>query len=269
MFDERTTPIAVPGANRRPSLRVTVLIALSIVLCLIGYLVFQATAESRSAPERRVATVVVDRDSGAHVVGDGGGERFRMASVVKLLIALDMVTGGARGKADPAPLHRMLSTSDDAIANTLWSRNGGPAIVTRTAAAIGLKNTSPPAEAGRWGDTLSTADDVVAIYRYVLKLPKAKRDRLLKPLRQASKIAADGFDQHFGIPSAFHDRPWAVKQGWAAGHGAVDVHTTGLVGEGDRYIVVILSSFPEGTNLAVATATATSTAVSLVPRLEK
>ncbi|WP_414940248.1 hypothetical protein [Amycolatopsis sp. cmx-11-51] len=36
------------------------------------------------------------------------------------------------------------------------------------------------------------------------------RGLFLKPLREASKTGADGFDQHFGIPSAFHDRPWAV-----------------------------------------------------------
>lgn len=236
---------------------------------VLGFAIFQNTAESRSAPEKQAATVVLDRTSGKQEVSDRGGEQFRTASVVKLLIALDVVTKGALKKADETQIRQMLSKSDDAIANTLWSRNGGPAIITRTAAAIGLKNTVPPSDAGRWGDTLSTADDIVAISQHVLKLPKAKRDQILKPLREAGKTAADGFDQHFGIPSAFHDRPWAVKQGWAAGRGAVDVHTTGLVGKNDRYIVVILSSFAAGTDLAVATAAVTSTAASLAPRLVK
>lgn len=268
MFDERTTPITVPGANRRLRLRVAVLIAFLVVTGILGYVIFRANAASRPAQGKRVATVVFDRTAGKQVIGDRGTERFRTASVVKLFIALDAITHSPR-KSDEAQISRMLSKSDDAIANTLWSRNGASAIVTRTVAAAGLKNTVPPADAGRWGDTLSTADDVVATYRHILKLPKAKRNLILKPLREASRTAADGFDQHFGIPSAFHDRPWAVKQGWAAGRGAVDAHTTGLVGESDRYIVVILSSFTEGTDLSVATAAATSAAASLVPRLEK
>ncbi|MBB5850661.1 serine hydrolase [Amycolatopsis umgeniensis] len=269
MFDdERTRPIAVPGANRRLRLRVTVLIAFLVVTGILGYVIFQANAESRPAPERRAATVVFDRTSGDQVIDDAGSERFRTASVVKLFIALDAVTHKP-SKADEVQLYRMLAKSDDAIANTLWARNGGPAIVTRTVAAAGLKNTSAPADPGRWGDTLSTADDIALVYRHILKLPKAKRNALIKPLREAPRRAADGFDQHFGIPSAFQDRPWAVKQGWASGRGAVDAHTTGLVGAGDRYVVVILSSFAEGTDLGAATAMTTSTAVSLALRLEK
>ncbi|MFD5247831.1 serine hydrolase [Amycolatopsis sp. NPDC058340] len=268
MFDQRTRPIAVPGANRRPRLRLTILIAILVVVAILGYVIFQSVAESRPAPERRDATVVFDRTSGEQVIEDRGSERFRTASVVKLFIALDAVIRKA-SKADEAQLHRMLAKSDDAVANTLWTRNGGPAIVTRTVAAAGLKNTTPPADPGRWGDTLSTADDIAAVYRRVLKLPKAKRDVILEPLRQASRTAADGFDQYFGIPSAFGDRPWAVKQGWAAGRGSVDAHTTGLVGEGDRYIVVILSGSAEGTGLDVATAAVTSVARSLAPRLGK
>ncbi|EMD22375.1 serine hydrolase [Amycolatopsis azurea] len=269
MFDdERTRPIAVPGANRRLRLRVMVVTAFLVVTGILGYVIFRANAAGRPVRDERSATVVFDRTSGEQVVGNHGDERFRTASVVKLFIALDAITRGPR-KSDEAQIHRMLSKSDDAIANTLWTRNGSSAIVTRTVAAIGLKNTTPPADAGRWGDTLSTADDIVATYRHILALPKAKRNLILKPLREAPRTAADGFDQHFGIPSAFQDRPWAVKQGWAAGHGAVDAHTTGLVGGGDRYIVVILSSFAEGTDLGVATASATSTAESLVPRLEK
>ncbi|GAB3735810.1 hypothetical protein GCM10027598_62300 [Amycolatopsis oliviviridis] len=269
MFDdERTRPIAVPRANRRLRLHATVLTASLLVTGILGYVIFQANAESRPAPEERVATVVFDRTSGKPVVDEQGSERFRTASVVKLFIALDAITRGPR-KTDEAQIKRMLSKSDDAIANTLWTRNGASAIVTRTVAAIGLKNTTPPADAGRWGDTLSTADDIVATYRHILALPKAKRNLILKPLREAPRTAADGFDQYFGIPSVFHDRPWAIKQGWAAGHGAVDAHTTGLVGEDDRYIVVILSSHADGTALGVATASATSAAAALVSRLEK
>ncbi|MGY6652197.1 hypothetical protein ACXIZN_08475 [Amycolatopsis sp. TRM77291] len=107
------------------------------------------------------------------------------------------------------------------------------------------------------------------MYRHNLGLPKAKRTVVLEPLREATRTAADGFGRHFGIPPAFPGRPWAVKQVCAAGRGSVDAHTTGLVGEGDRYIVVMLSAFADGTSLGVATAAVTSAAVALAPRLRK
>lgn len=229
---------------------------------VLGYSVLRSNA----APATRTATVVLDRESGDKVVRTRGDEQFRMASVVKLLIALDaVVTKGT--KSEVAKLDRMLSASDDGIASALWSRNGGTDIVTRAVALIGLRHTTPPADRGRWGDTLSTADDIAAVYAYILKLPKAKREQLLGPLRHSAKTAADGFDQRFGIPAAFGDRPVAVKQGWAAGRGAVDAHTTGLVGEDDRYVVVILSSSPEGTALTEATTTVTASALSLASRI--
>ncbi|RSN16841.1 hypothetical protein DMC63_22560 [Streptomyces sp. WAC 05977] len=267
MLDQRTTPIAMPR-TRRPRLRATILIAFLVIAAVLAYVLFRVGTGDAPAAERRDATVVFDRTSGEQVIGVGGAERFRTASVVKLFIALDAVTRKA-SRTDESHIHRLLARSDDAVANTLWTRNGGPAIVTRTVAAVGLKNTTPPADPGRWGDTLSTADDIAAVYRHILGLPKAKRNVVLEPLRKATRTAADGFDQHFGIPSAFPGRPWAVKQGWAAGRGSVDAHTTGLVGDGDRYIVVMLSAFADGTSLDVATAAVTSSAVALAPRLRK
>ncbi|WP_370949928.1 hypothetical protein AB5J62_20635 [Amycolatopsis sp. cg5] len=264
MLHERTVPIHRPRPKRRFPRGMAVLTVVAIAAGVLGYSVLRSNAD----PATRVATVVLDRESGEKVVRTHGDEQFRMASVVKLLIALDaIVEKGTREKAELAKIHRMLSASDDGIANTLWSRNGGPDIVTRSAALIGLRHTTPPTDRGRWGDTTSTADDIAAIYTYVLKLPKTKRNQLLTPLRQSAKTAADGFDQRFGIPAAFGDRPVAVKQGWAAGRGAVDAHTTGLVGEDDRYIVVILSSSPEGTGLTEATTAVTAAALSLGSRI--
>lgn len=163
---------------------------------------------------------------------------------------------------------RMLSYSDDAIAQQLWTSGGGAQIVTRTAQLIGLTGTEPPTVEHRWGDTLVTADDLVAVYRYVLALPAAQRDLVLDPLRAAARQAADGTDQFFGIPTAFRDQPWAIKQAWAEGRGGVDAHTSGLVGTGDRYVVVVLTHHPEGGALAAATNQLTSATQALAPLLD-
>ncbi|MEC3976030.1 hypothetical protein [Amycolatopsis sp. H20-H5] len=278
MIDQTTQPIARPSDAPRPPARrrfagrrlagwtiaATAVIITAVALSAASSKDPATDAAARVAANGRIATVVVDRQDDTELVSKGGGERFRTASVVKLLIALDELDGPGR---PDARLGRMLSNSDDTIASALWSANGGPAIVTRTAAAIGLRGTTPPETAGRWGDTLTTADDVVSIYRYLLALPGAKREPLLRALRGAPRLAADGFDQYFGIPRALDAWPWAIKQGWAAGRNGVDVHTTGLVGEQDRYIVVVLTSYPEGSDLGAATRAITAAAATLAPKL--
>lgn len=200
------------------------------------------------------AEVVYDRMTGMTLRSVNADAQFRTASLVKLLIAIDLVQRGIVTPENPSPrMARMLSHSDDTMADLLWTEEGGPHIVTRTASKLGLKGTKPPATPGRWGDTEITANDVVKIYQYILilGLPAEQRNLLLDPLRNAPRIAGDGTNQYFGIPSAL-PRPWAIKQGWAAGRGGIDAHTSGLVGEGDRYILVVLTHYPEGGDLATA-----------------
>jgi hypothetical protein len=103
-------------------------------------------------------------------------------SVVKLLIGLDdLDRGGSVGTVS-----EMLSRSDDHVATRLWDANGGPAIVTRMAAKIGLHDTTPP-NSGEWGDTRTTANDLVTVYQYILdEAPKAERTEVLAALHQAT-----------------------------------------------------------------------------------
>jgi hypothetical protein len=107
-------------------------------------------------------------------------------------------------------------------------------------------------------------------------------------LRQGSftRCGTDGYDQSFGVPSAFAGRPWAAKQGWYEFAGApktcksatpagftlaaapVDwageaLHTTGIVGPNDRSIVVILTLHKSGTPYGTATAAVTAFAKTL------
>jgi hypothetical protein len=213
----------------------------------------------------RTSCMVIDRKTGETLLSKDPNAQYRSASLVKLLIAIDIVIKDP----DPDPrLARMLSMSDDNIASILWVRDGGPAIVTRTAREIGLKHTEPPKDGGRWGDTLITAADIVTVYQYILKLPRDKQSLLLNPLRGATRLGADGFNQYFGIPVALDSWQWAIKQGWAAGHGATDAHTSGLVGENDRYIVVVLTSYTNGMDVVAASRAVTTKTATIIPLLE-
>jgi hypothetical protein len=215
---------------------------------------------------------VFDRQTGTFTEQLNSAGQFRSASVVKLLIALDLLWN--RGPdtltaADRSRTDAMLRGSDDAAASHFWSANGQGAIIDRMVARLGLTDTArPPAtHPGYWGYTALSARDTVKIYRYLLdSAAPPVRDYLLGNLRQSTRCATDGYDQHFGIAASFN-RPWAVKQGWSgfssggctattasagASARAVDLsrpalHTTGVVGAGDRSIVAVLTLHPSGT----------------------
>lgn len=276
-----------------------------------------------SAPGPRVPAgvtagyVVFDRQTGEITSHRNAHRRFRSASVVKILIAIDYLESRRSvPRGDLALLGKMLRVSDDAAATSFWTRGGRGRIVERTARRLKLTDTAPPPadKPGFWGYTSLSAMDVVRTYRYLLDDADPKVSGLiLGHLRRAGQCGSDGFDQFFGIPRAV-PAPWAVKQGWSgygstppvpcrrstragaapavaapakspatrdavgapeapaapARGGAVPaaplavsattaaagpvpdlgrpvLHTTGLVGPGERWIMVLLTAHPSGT----------------------
>ncbi|MGW4048502.1 hypothetical protein [Streptomyces sp. NPDC004721] len=231
---------------------------------------------------------VFDRTTGTFTERLNENMRFRSASVVKLLIALDYLrTHDPRTlpSADRTRLDSMLRNSDDGAAGYYWDLGGRTAVIDRTVAQLGLTDTAnPPAGyESYWGYVSLSAADTVRIYRYVLDTASAPvRDYVMGNLRQSTRCGTDGFDQHFGIAGSF-ERPWAVKQGWS-GFGSsggctpkpsttvpvaaaqrsaplaaagVDLtrealHTTGTVGTGDRTIVAVFTLHPDGTSYGAA-----------------
>lgn len=197
-----------------------------------------------------LSLAVFDRSAGTMVAEYHDERPYYTESVVKLLIGLDSLERG--GSADVVA--EMLSRSDDHTATKLWDADGGSAIVTRMAARIGMHHTTPPGRSGEWGDTRTTAADLVQLYQYILTdVPASQRDVIVRALRGATNVAADGTDQYFGIPYAVGDQaPWAVKQGWACCEPGWVLNTTGLIGTGsDQYIVIALTSHDTGGGSAV------------------
>nr|WP_233507960.1 hypothetical protein [Spongiactinospora gelatinilytica] len=162
--------------------------------------------------------VVFDRQSGRIALRHAEHRKFRSASVVKILIAIDLLESGKPvSAADRALLKSMLRASDDDAATTFWRRGGERRIVQRMAKRLGLKDTLPPPiyKPGFWGYSSLSASDIATTYRYLLDRADPKVSGLiLGHLRKAAKCGKDGFDQSFGIPSAV-PRPFAVKQGWS------------------------------------------------------
>ncbi|AXB48850.1 hypothetical protein A4R43_27795 [Amycolatopsis albispora] len=222
-------------------------------------------------PGMTASYVVLDRASGKKVA-DGEHERFRSASVVKVLIALDYLETLGAGReippADAALMQPMLRSSANDPASELWARGGYGAVVDRMVAKLGLTDTAPPADPGRWGFTATSAADVARVYEYILDSADAGHRAFVMGHLRASTKCSDAWDQSWGIPSAVGEA-WAVKQGWSAwgdapppgdqctggrsapapeGASTSDVdltsplmHTSGTVGAGDEKIVVVLT----------------------------
>jgi hypothetical protein len=243
---------------------------------------------------------VFDRQTGRFTEMRNMTYRFRSASLVKLLIALDYLWNRgptyAVAPGDRARFDLMLRSSDDDAASYFWGLAGSGAVVTRMVARLGLKDTSPPPpEHHGWGSTALSASDLVLVYRYLLdSAPAPVRETIMGDLHKSTRCGTDGFDQSFGIPSAFASQPWAAKQGWyefggkppvrcvdgagpphaylAPASNTVDyygevLHTTGTVGAGDRTIVVVLTLHRHGTSFAQATSEITKLVSGLrVPR---
>jgi hypothetical protein len=199
-------------------------------------------------PKARTGFEVFDLQTATVLTSRQAGQQFAAMSVVKLLIALDALDRDNSVTPDGATqqeIHQMLAGSDDEIANQMWTAGGGPAIVTRMVNRLGLTGTQPPEDPSEWGDTLITAQDMVTVYRSLTdQVPDSDRDLLLGALADAPRIAADGFNQYFGIPNGMPHTTWAIKQGWGTSGSHAVMESTGLVGKDLRYVVVVLASAP-------------------------
>lgn len=212
-----------------------------------------------------VSIAIYDRNLNKLVAGWHTEDPFYTESVVKLLIGLDSLDHGQSATR----VSEMVSRSDDVTATSLWDSNGGTAILERMSAKIGLHHTTPPGD-GKWGDTRITAGDLLLVYQYILDIaPTSERDVMISAMHHATNLGADGTDQWFGIPYAVGGRtPWAVKQGWACCEPGWVLNTTGVVGPGYRYIVIVLTSHDNGSGARSEDSAELTKAVSaLVPDL--
>ncbi|GAA4704312.1 hypothetical protein GCM10023215_50000 [Pseudonocardia yuanmonensis] len=102
-----------------------------------------------------------------------------------------------------------------------------------------------------------SAEDYLQLYDHVLDLPAADRDLLLGALAAAPAVARDGFAQDFGLlapgtaTGAAADA--VAKQGWmCCFSGRYYLHSAGLLGPGERFVVAVLSIQPRAGGWAQA-----------------
>ncbi|NMH96021.1 serine hydrolase [Pseudonocardia acidicola] len=223
-----------------------------------------ADADAAKDDDTQFGIAVLDRDTGDLAAGENGDVAFYSASVVKLFTVVAILhrtetDGLTLTAADRTDIERALSLSDDNAMDALWEQFGGPETVQQTIDLVGLQDTRPPSDPSQWGETLISARDVVAVYRYVLtSMPAADRDTIMNALGAAQDSGADGFDQAFGLLREPRLPDVAAKQGWMWFGSDFYLHTTGVVGSDDRYVVALLSKQPASEGSAAASTSVTA-----------
>lgn len=218
-------------------------------------------------PGTVLGVAVLDRNTGELATGASAGVPMYSASLVKVIVAVDVLdrrrTGLPVDDGDLALIRRALGPSDDDAMNALWTSFDGIGAIGRVAAALGLQDSRAPDDPSQWGESIVSARDMVTVYSHVLDgMPPADRDLLLGAMAAAPPVAADGFDQAYGLLSAGPRPDVAAKQGWLCCLGGmITLHSTGALdgaGQPSRYVVALLSSQPRGVGYDGARSTVTA-----------
>jgi hypothetical protein len=231
-----STPANVLSASQRDQILASVIKALN-----------------KNSPKAELGFSVYDRATGTTVLSSGADTPMYTASVVKLLLAIDSLrkNNWDTSSENAERITEMLEGSNDATASSLWVDDGGPPIIARMAALIGLHHTVAAADPGQWGMAKASPNDIVAIYQYInTQLPENAGQLIMKALSMSKSTADDGFPQRFGIPDGLPGSTWAVKQGWMVLKAALVLNTTGVVGPDSRYVVVMMTQLRAGTSEA-------------------
>jgi hypothetical protein len=198
--------------------------------------------------------------------GPAAWRPFPAASMVKLFLADDVMRRARAGTVVLTPedhglLAEMIRSSDDPAASAVWVRFGGEQAVRDVAARYDLTGTLPPSRPGQWGETTTTARDLA---RFLSLLPVVAHPhdaaRLMEWMSSATPLAADGFDQQFGLFGTVPGTP-AVKQGWMCCVGGNrHLHSVAVIG---TRVVVLLSEVPRALGYDEARAWLTAAAAAV------
>lgn len=199
----------------------------------------QAAVGVATADGERAAVAVLDTTTGTYTAAGEADTTFSTASVVKVLIATELLLTGQMSGDTAATAREMITASDDDDADALYGLAGGDDVLPDVAAHYGITDLgSGPAEEGQWGETQVTADGLAHLYA-ALHADPVVWPWLSSAMAATSRTADDGTDQYFGLPAVAHS--WSVKQGWMVGLGpGATYNSTGFV-DADRWVVVLLT----------------------------
>ena len=189
-----------------------------------------------------VGVAVLDTTTGAYYGSLDADTQFPAESVVKILIAANLLATGQMSGAIESMAYEMITRSDDADADDLWGDVGGPNVVGWAMSYFGVSDLgAPPTSSGHWGNTKLSARGLVEFLAAV-KANAVVGPWLLNAMSHTAPQAADGTDQDFGLPAQDGD-DGAFKQGWGGdSDGDSDLEQLNSVGllDHNRYAVALM-----------------------------
>jgi hypothetical protein len=202
----------------------------------------QAYADSRPG---EAGIVLRDRWTGAVYRSPAAGTLIWACSTPKLAMVVDLLlrndSGVIRLTAEDRDLmHRMLNSSDDAAAHTLWTRYGGEAEFAQRFPSYGMTDMRfTDQHPHHWGWILTTANDLDRLVNYVLtELPRQHRDYIVHELRNVDP------NQQWGVWGAGAAARPGNKDGWSDDNddGSWIMNSVGFVGPHERYTLALMNN---------------------------
>lgn len=225
----------------------------------------RAAASAATSQGYRTGVAVLDLRTGQYTGAGEDTAPFASESVVKVMIATQLLATGQMTGTTEQTAYRMITQSDDDAANALYGLAGGDDVINLVATRYGIADLgSPPSRAGWWGNTEITAKGLVQLYAAIGGDPVVG-PWLMEAMAHAAQYGSDGTYQYFGIPSATSEA--AIKQGWGDdGNDSPNAqfNSTGYV-DGNQVAVAILTDGDPSTYGSAISSVVTAQARALMP----
>lgn len=195
-----------------------------------------------------VGIVVRDRRTGAVWRNQYANTPVWTASTIKLAMTVDLFLRDRAGlinltSADRELIRRMLHSSDDNAADSLWFKYAGADHMTFNNDFTKYGMTSLEPKRGYthyfpyWGFQKCTPDDLDRLVDYVLTdLPAGTRDYIVEQLMHVDP------DQQWGVWGAGAAAQPGNKDGWSLEDTGWVMNSVGWVGPGQRYTLAVMNS---------------------------
>jgi hypothetical protein len=195
-----------------------------------------------------VGIVVRDRQTGAVWRNQNAGTMVWTASTIKLAMTIDLFHRDAAGtitlsESDRSLIQRMLHSSDDNAADSLWFKYAGADHMTfnNDFPNYGMTDLTPKRGYTNyfpyWGFQKSTPNDLDRLVNYLLtQVPATTRDYIVNQLENVDP------DQQWGVWGAGPAAQPGNKDGWSLEDTGWVMNTVGWVGPGQRYTLAVMNS---------------------------
>jgi hypothetical protein len=192
--------------------------------------------------------VLRDRQTGQVWRNDKADTLVWTASTIKLAMTVNLFLRDKAGQitltaGDRDLIQRMLNSSDDKAADSLWFKYAGADHMAFNNAFPGYGMTSLQPQRGfsnfypYWGFQKCTPGDLDALINYVLtQLPADLRDYIVGQLRAVAP------DQQWGVWAAGPAAQPGNKDGWSQEQGGWVMNTVGFAGPDARYTLSVMNS---------------------------